>query len=339
MSIGHDPYQIGNCKIACDFGAYRAIKMLMAIPRQRNEKIAYQANLCRIHPDPEELKRAWKNLNRLSEMHNIPASLLDHQRALIASMETNEWLIDEYLGVSDSSLLLVLRESLKDLFAKRFLRQRYPGPHIVEDTSDDSNGFLETGIHSFCSSGSDAFTRASAAISREDVLSLLTWPPTCSRVKPVCKIFISYRREDSRHITGRIFDRLVQHFHADRVFMDVRGIPLGQDFREVLEREVNSADVLLAVIGPHWAVNAAGVKRLYEDRDFVRREIEIALQKTTIVPLLVDGAAIPDPADLPPSLRPMAFRNGMQVRPDPDFDVDLDRLIRHLNGLSGDVGG
>jgi hypothetical protein len=44
-------------------------------------------------------------------------------------------------------------------------------------------------------------------------------------------IFISYRRDDSVDITGRIYDRLVQHFSRDTVFKDVDSIPLGIDFR------------------------------------------------------------------------------------------------------------
>ena len=43
-------------------------------------------------------------------------------------------------------------------------------------------------------------------------------------------IFISYRRDDSADITGRIYDRLVQHFSRDTVFKDVDSIPLGSIF-------------------------------------------------------------------------------------------------------------
>ena len=66
------------------------------------------------------------------------------------------------------------------------------------------------------------------------------------------KIFISYRREDSEHVTGRIYDRLESHFGRDNVFLDVDAIPLGVDFREHLGRAVGRCDVLLAVIGERW---------------------------------------------------------------------------------------
>jgi len=50
------------------------------------------------------------------------------------------------------------------------------------------------------------------------------------------KIFVSYRRQDSADVTGRIYDRLVQRFDKEQIFKDVDSIPLGVDFREHLRR-------------------------------------------------------------------------------------------------------
>jgi hypothetical protein len=47
-------------------------------------------------------------------------------------------------------------------------------------------------------------------------------------------IFVSYRRDDTRWITGRIFDRLEQHYGKGQVLMDIDSIPVGMDFREHL---------------------------------------------------------------------------------------------------------
>ena len=41
---------------------------------------------------------------------------------------------------------------------------------------------------------------------------------------------ISYRREDSAAITGRIYDRLRGEFGRDRIFMDLDSITIGMDF-------------------------------------------------------------------------------------------------------------
>ena len=59
------------------------------------------------------------------------------------------------------------------------------------------------------------------------------------------RIFISYRREDSADITGRIDDRLLHAFGRKSVFKDVDSIPLGMDFRKHLSSAVAKCDVLL----------------------------------------------------------------------------------------------
>jgi hypothetical protein len=46
------------------------------------------------------------------------------------------------------------------------------------------------------------------------------------------KIVISYRRQDSEAIAGRIRDRLAGHYGAESIFMDIDNIPFGTDFRE-----------------------------------------------------------------------------------------------------------
>jgi hypothetical protein len=58
-----------------------------------------------------------------------------------------------------------------------------------------------------------------------------------------------------------------------------------------------------------------------------------ALQRNIlVVPLLVRGASVPCENDLPASLAQLSYRNGIAVRPDPDFHRDMDRLIAGLEG-------
>jgi len=145
-------------------------------------------------------------------------------------------------------------------------------------------------------------------------------------------IFVSYRRQDSADVTGRIYDRLVQRFDRKQIFKDVDSIPLGVDFRVHLGDVVGRCNLLLAVIGPQWLA-AAGPngRRLDDSSDFVRIEIEAALARNIpVIPLLVGGADLPAEGELPPSLAALTFRNGIAVRADPDFHRDMDRLIAGL---------
>ncbi len=147
------------------------------------------------------------------------------------------------------------------------------------------------------------------------------------------RIFVSYRRSDSADISGRIYDRLVGRFGKEPVFKDVDSIPLGVDFKEYLDKKVGECDVLLAIIGDHWldASDSTGKARLEDPTDFVRIEIQSALERDIpVIPLLVRGALVPKEESLPSSLRKLVYRNGIPIRADPDFHRDMDRLISAL---------
>ena len=144
------------------------------------------------------------------------------------------------------------------------------------------------------------------------------------------RIFVSYRREDSADVCGRIYDRLVARFGPDAIFKDVDSIPAGADFMAQIHGVLAQCALQLVVIGPRWQghADAEGHTRLEQPSDFVRLEVEAALQRgLPLVPLLVQGAAMPTADELPPSLRPLATRNAVPVRRDPDFNTDMARVL------------
>ena len=154
----------------------------------------------------------------------------------------------------------------------------------------------------------------------------------------MANIFISYRRDDSLATAGRIRDRLVQAFGRNRVFVDVDDIPHGQDFVKVLQGKVAECSVLLAIIGPRWldARDNAGARRLDDPEDFVGIEISSALARDDIavIPVLVDGARMPTPAELPVKLKMLSRRNAIELR-NTQFGSDADRLIRSIEAAIG----
>lgn len=152
-------------------------------------------------------------------------------------------------------------------------------------------------------------------------------------------IFISYRREDSQHITDRIFDHLVRHFDRKTLFKDVDNIPIGVDFRAHIDAAVANSDVVLAIIGPAWVSvrGADGKRRLDQPNDAVAIEIGSALKRgRKVVPVLVGNATMPDANELPDALKPLATINAVSIRPDPDFSGDFGRLARALKDLTGE---
>jgi hypothetical protein len=150
-------------------------------------------------------------------------------------------------------------------------------------------------------------------------------------------IVVSYRRQESSHIAGRLYDRLADRFGSARVFIDVDAIEPGVDFAEAITRAVTTCEVLLAIIGPHWldAMDERGGRRLEDPDDFVRLEIEAALTRNVrVIPILVEGASMPDWRDLPESLAGLVRRNAFIVRHE-SFAYDAERLVTVIEAVIG----
>ena len=151
-------------------------------------------------------------------------------------------------------------------------------------------------------------------------------------------IFISYRRDDSIDIVGRIYDRLTDKYGNSRMFKDVDSIPIGADFREHIKTELENTSTVLVVIGKNWTgVNGSGrdsIRRIDEENDYMRLEIATALNNNIpVIPIKLLGGEIPSENKLPNDIQNLAYRNGITVRPDPDFNNDINRLIAGLDKM------
>src|SRR5436190_11576053 len=151
-------------------------------------------------------------------------------------------------------------------------------------------------------------------------------------------IAISYRREDSRPVTGRLYDRLQAEFGRGNVFIDIESIPFGVDFRDKIKHTLERARVVIAVIGPSWAGSRdAGKRRIDDPTDFVRMEIAAALQRgIPVIPVLLDNTVMPSVEDLPEELRLFAYRNALVLDTGVDFHHHADRLIAGIRELVKD---
>jgi hypothetical protein len=147
------------------------------------------------------------------------------------------------------------------------------------------------------------------------------------------RIFISYRREETAYPAGWLYDRLADRYGGGQIFKDVDSIELGDDFVEVITRAVGYCDVLLALIGKQWvtSIDEDGRRRLDDPDDFVRLEIEAALTRSVrVTPVRVDGARMPRPNELPPSLAMLVRRQALELSP-ARFDFDTNRLLKVLD--------
>lgn len=147
-----------------------------------------------------------------------------------------------------------------------------------------------------------------------------------------CHVFISYRRKDSGAWAGRVFDRLAQVFPAKSVFFDVDGIEPGIDFTRALTERLSTCKVLLVIIGPSWlsSTDERGTRLIDLPNDYVAAEIQAALERNVrVIPVLVDGARMPSESDLPSRLRPLVWRQAVELS-HARFTADSEVLVESV---------
>jgi hypothetical protein len=153
-------------------------------------------------------------------------------------------------------------------------------------------------------------------------------------------IFISYRRVGALPHARALFERLRHEFGPNDVFIDLEGIDYGLDFVDILNEQLNGCKVMLAVIDPQWATatDRHGQRRIDREYDYVRTEIVTALSRgIRTVPVLIDGAEMPEASELPEPLRPLTRRNALMLD-FTKFDDQVSRLIaviRRIPTLAG----
>ena len=146
-------------------------------------------------------------------------------------------------------------------------------------------------------------------------------------------VVVSYRRSDTDAISGRIRDRLVEYFGKTAIFMDIDSIPLGTDFRKYIASALSETNVLLVVIGPNWlGAREGGFNRINDEVDPVRIEVETALQTgIPVLPVLVNGASMPNSNVLPEALKALSFINAAKIDVGRDFQQHMARLVSSID--------
>jgi CHASE2 domain-containing sensor protein len=143
--------------------------------------------------------------------------------------------------------------------------------------------------------------------------------------------FVSYRRDQSSFVARSLRSALAARFGDASVFMDETAISPGQQWPREIQEAILGCRAMLVIIGPHWLEArkpGSGLRRLDDPGDWVRREVEAGLARpeAAVIPVLVDGAAMPGDSDLPPSLRPLRDRNAF-VLTGASLHQEVDALV------------
>lgn len=150
-------------------------------------------------------------------------------------------------------------------------------------------------------------------------------------------IFISYRRDDTRHVAGRLAGDLMDRFGAESIFRDIDSIDAGEEFPQRLDKALNHCVLMLVLIGRHWldASDSQKRRRLDDPNDWVRLEIATALQRgIRVVPVMVEDTPLPTEDQLPEDLRPLLKRQARMLS-DARWRGDLQAMVDFLVKLPG----
>lgn len=151
------------------------------------------------------------------------------------------------------------------------------------------------------------------------------------------RLFLSYRRNDSQTTARAVNEFLRGVGRVKKVFLDFDEIPPGsRDFVKVIDKALNKSHAAIILIGRDWAGQKPdGSWRIAEPEDHVRREVERALASgRKVLPVLLDGAPMPDPTILPDELKSLVRVNALQLRT-ADFKADMLNVLNAASGTSG----
>ena len=146
------------------------------------------------------------------------------------------------------------------------------------------------------------------------------------------EVFVNYRQDDTLLHLESLGYKLETCLGKDRIFIARRDIGAGF-WREKIQGAIHMCKVMLVLIGPRWLTIEGdnGTRKLDDPQDIVRWEIETAFAEgKTVIPVLFDGAQIPDKAELPDSsLRRLLACQAHSISPGA-WGVKTDELIRAL---------
>jgi SIR2-like domain/TIR domain len=151
---------------------------------------------------------------------------------------------------------------------------------------------------------------------------------------PALKIFINYRHDDVPFAAAALYHQLEQRFGAENIFFDGGTLKSGMDFLHEIKTSLSGpAGAFIALIGPNWQ-SALDSRQRREGDDYVMKELELGLRNGwTVIPVLLNGASLPQPGDLPQAIRALSGYQFAQLRQG-SLDIDIRALVGRLDEIS-----
>jgi hypothetical protein len=157
----------------------------------------------------------------------------------------------------------------------------------------------------------------------------------------VPRIFLSFRKADSRWLRDRVYQALADRFGAAEIFKSGESIPPGADYAVILRRQAAECELMFVLIGPAWLdiTDDDGKRLLDRPHDWVREEIATALKAgNRVIPVLVgDAAMLPEGSALPHEIAVLSRLQFLRVS-ETHLADELNRLCDAVTALLPDLG-
>lgn len=148
--------------------------------------------------------------------------------------------------------------------------------------------------------------------------------------------FISYRRGDAFNAAGhderpdysfiRKLKEALLRAGFTEVFVDIEAMEGGDVFTDRLRGAIRECDLFVAVIGKKW-LNILEERSVKPGYDVLIREISAALRhEKEVLPVLVDGAKMPEEDKLPERIAELQHRHAVSARSDDSVETIASKL-------------
>jgi pterin-4a-carbinolamine dehydratase len=152
-------------------------------------------------------------------------------------------------------------------------------------------------------------------------------------------VFVSYRRDSDLLRASLVTNQISHALPEVKVFRDTR-MRLGEKWPVALNDALQAADVVLVLIGPGWlgAKDQFERRRIDQPDDWVRLEIETALNKDKIVIPIAFEESLPPAEALPESIVPLLDCQAAIVR-DVSVERDLEPVLSAIQQVARGSSG
>ncbi len=152
--------------------------------------------------------------------------------------------------------------------------------------------------------------------------------------------FISYRRRDvydpvsstaetDKEAVRALAEKIrsiLEGLGFEEVFLDTDTMQFGDHYEAKIHSAIKNCDLFVPLIGRAW-LEICEQRAVNGEDDFVLREIHAAVRyEKEIVPILVAGARMPEPSDLPEEIRTLHFKHALSISPE-DTNESVSRLL------------